>query len=52
MAHVSTAFANCNRLQVDEKFYDPIAKYEDVIELVASKDDQTLQDMTKEYDYH
>ncbi|XP_050422306.1 fatty acyl-CoA reductase wat-like [Adelges cooleyi] len=46
LAHVSTAFANCNRLLVEEKFYEPIANFEDVLELVSSKDDQTLQDMT------
>lgn len=48
MAHVSTAYSNCNRLHVDEKFYDPIANYEDVIKLVSSKDDKTLEDMTSE----
>lgn len=48
MAHVSTAYSNCNRLHVEEKFYDPIADYEDVLKLISSKDDQTLQDMTKE----
>ncbi|CAH1708590.1 unnamed protein product [Aphis gossypii] len=48
MAHVSTAYSNCNRLHVEEKFYDPIADYEDILKLISSKDDQTLQDMTKE----
>jgi fatty acyl-CoA reductase len=47
MAHVSTAYANCNRSQVDEQFYDPISDYEDILKLVASTDDQALQDMTK-----
>lgn len=48
MAHVSTAYSNCNRLYVEEKFYDPIKNYEDVLELISSKNDQELQDMTPE----
>lgn len=48
MAHVSTAYSNCNRLHVEEKFYNPAKDYEDILKLVASKDDQTLQDMTPE----
>lgn len=47
MAHVSTAFSNCNRLYVEEKFYEPTADYEEVLKLVADNDDQTLADMTK-----
>ncbi|XP_001946873.2 fatty acyl-CoA reductase wat [Acyrthosiphon pisum] len=46
IAHISTAFSNCNRLHVDEKFYDPIADYKDVLKLVSSTDDQTLHGMT------
>ncbi|VVC44679.1 Hypothetical protein CINCED_3A006734 [Cinara cedri] len=46
MTHVSTAYSNCNRLVVDEQFYDPAADYEDVLKLIASTDDQTLETMT------
>lgn len=45
---MSTAFSNCNRMHIEEKFYDPTADYEDVLKLVASKDDETLQKMTNE----
>lgn len=48
MAHVSTAYSNCNRLYVEEKFYDPTKNYEDVLELISSKNDQELEDMTPE----
>lgn len=48
MAHVSTAYSNCNRLHVEEKFYDPSRDYEDVLKLVSSNDDQTLEKMTPE----
>lgn len=48
MAHISTAYANCNRLVVDEQFYDPVVDYEDVLKLIDSTDDQTLDNMTSE----
>lgn len=48
MAHVSTAYSNCNQLLVEEKFYDPKSDYEDVLKLVSSQDDETLEKMTNE----
>ncbi|XP_050540840.1 fatty acyl-CoA reductase wat-like isoform X2 [Daktulosphaira vitifoliae] len=46
LAHISTAFSNCTRLYVEEKFYDSSVNYKDILELISTKDDQTLQDMT------
>ncbi|XP_025206497.1 fatty acyl-CoA reductase wat-like [Melanaphis sacchari] len=48
LAHISTAFSNCNRLYIDEKFYEPNVDYIDILKLISSNDDQTLQNMTKE----
>lgn len=48
MAHISTAYSNCNHLYIEEKFYTPTADYEEVLKLISSKDDQTLEDMTSE----
>lgn len=48
MAYISTAYSNCDRSHVEEKFYTPNADYEEVLKLISSKDDQTLQNMTRE----
>lgn len=46
MIHVSTAFANCNHLHIEEKFYDLPHTYEEILHLLKSKDDPELDAMT------
>jgi len=33
-------------MHIDEQFYDPTADYNDVLKLISSTDDKTLNDMT------
>ncbi|XP_050422549.1 fatty acyl-CoA reductase wat-like [Adelges cooleyi] len=45
--YVSTAYANCPRKVIEEKFYDAPYNYDGVISLVASaNDDKKLEDIT------
>ncbi|XP_046659931.1 fatty acyl-CoA reductase wat-like [Homalodisca vitripennis] len=44
--HVSTAFANCNHLHIEERFYDMPTSYEEIIQLLKSKDDAELDALT------
>ncbi|XP_058793398.1 fatty acyl-CoA reductase wat-like [Phymastichus coffea] len=44
--HVSTAYSNCNRMHIDEKFYDPPLSGDNAIKLVQSLDDKKLDSIT------
>lgn len=44
--HVSTAFANCNHLHIEERFYDMPRSYEEILQLLKSKDDSELEALT------
>lgn len=46
IVHVSTAFANCNHLHIEEKFYNLPTSYEEIIQLLKSKDDAELEALT------
>ncbi|XP_075231059.1 fatty acyl-CoA reductase wat-like [Lycorma delicatula] len=48
MVHVSTAFANCNKLYIEEKFYEAPIRYENLLRLTKTKDDDELDKMTPE----
>lgn len=48
MSYISTAFANCDKQVVEEKFYKPNVDYEDILKMVSTTDDQKLQEMTGE----
>ncbi|XP_066584285.1 fatty acyl-CoA reductase wat-like [Prorops nasuta] len=44
--HVSTAYSNCNRKDVDEKFYKPPITGDDIIKLVSSLEDDKIDAIT------
>lgn len=44
--HVSTAYANCNRPDIDEKIYQPKFSGDKAIKLTEWLDEKTLDDMT------
>lgn len=46
MLHVSTAFSNCIRSEIDEKFYDPPMEPEKLMSLVDCLDDEKLEAIT------
>ncbi|XP_054282498.1 fatty acyl-CoA reductase wat-like [Macrosteles quadrilineatus] len=46
MVHVSTAFANCNHLHIEERFYDMPTSYEDLSQLLKTKDEAELEALT------
>uniref|UniRef100_A0AAR5PRJ8 Fatty acyl-CoA reductase n=2 Tax=Dendroctonus ponderosae TaxID=77166 RepID=A0AAR5PRJ8_DENPD len=45
--HVSTAFSNCNRQEIDEMFYDPPITSDKLLDLVECLDDDQLNAITK-----
>jgi hypothetical protein len=45
---VSTAYANCNRKDIDEKFYTTSLSGENAIKLAEALDEGTLDKMTTE----
>lgn len=47
--HVSTAYANCNQLYIDEKFYDPPISGDGLIKLGEIVDDRMMDNLTPEY---
>ena len=46
--HVSTAYANCNRQNVDEKFYKPRLSGENALKLAECLDEKLLDAITPE----
>lgn len=46
--HVSTAYANCNRTDIDEKFYKLALSGENALKMADALDDKTLDKMTPE----
>lgn len=46
VVHVSTAYANCNRLDIGEKIYKPQMSGENAIKLADCLDDRTLDSIT------
>lgn len=46
--HVSTAYANCNRREIEEKFYKPAISGEEATRLAETLDEKTLDTMTPE----
>lgn len=46
--HVSTAYANCNRHQIDEKFYKVALTGENSLKLAECLDEKTLDAITPE----
>ncbi|XP_014217999.1 fatty acyl-CoA reductase wat-like, partial [Copidosoma floridanum] len=46
VVHVSTAYSNCNRTVIEEKFYDPPMTGDNIIKLVHSLDDIKLDTIT------
>lgn len=44
--HISTAFSHCPRTEVDEVFYSVPFKYQNIINLVKSSDDEKLDQLT------
>lgn len=49
---MSTAYANCNRSEIDEKFYKTALTGENAIKLAEALDEKTLDKMTPEYVQH
>ncbi|XP_026470666.1 fatty acyl-CoA reductase wat-like [Ctenocephalides felis] len=45
VVHVSTAFSFCPHKEIDEKFYNMPVKYDDLIQLTNTHDDQKLESM-------
>lgn len=45
---MSTAYANCNHTQIDEKFYKGALTGENAIKLAEALDEKTLDEMTPE----
>lgn len=48
IVHVSTAYANCNRTDIEEKFYKPPLSGENALKMADALDDKTLDKMTPE----
>lgn len=46
LLHVSTAFSNCVRKDIDEKFYDPPLAPEKLLSLVDCLDEDKLEAIT------
>lgn len=46
VVHVSTAYSNCPRKEIDEKIYDPPITAEKLMNIVETLDDQQLQAIT------
>ncbi|XP_012270707.1 fatty acyl-CoA reductase wat-like [Orussus abietinus] len=46
VVHVSTAYSNCNRRDIDEKFYEPPITGDNAIKLVQSLNDDKLDAIT------
>jgi len=44
--HVSTAYSNCNRKDIDEKFYKPLVTYENLNKLLDALDDESITKIT------
>lgn len=44
--HVSTAYANCNQINVDEVFYDPPISGDNLIKLAEHMDENTMNIIT------
>lgn len=44
--HVSTAYSNCNRREIDEKFYEPPMTGDDILQLVESLPENKLNAIT------
>ncbi|KAJ8688431.1 hypothetical protein QAD02_024226 [Eretmocerus hayati] len=45
--HVSTAYSNCNRMDIDEKFYEPPLSGDNAIKLVQTLNDEKLDAVTQ-----
>lgn len=48
LVHVSTAYANCNHLNIEEKFYEPTISGFNSIKLSECLDEKTLDAITPE----
>lgn len=46
--HVSTAYANCNQLNIDEKFYEPPISGDSLIKMGELLDDKMMDNLTPE----
>lgn len=46
LVHVSTAYSNCNRKQVDEIFYEPPIQAEKLIEMAKWMEPETLEEIS------
>ena len=44
--HVSTAYANCNRREIGEKFYEMPFQFEDLDRIVSKLDSAAVDDIT------
>nr|XP_018907044.1 PREDICTED: putative fatty acyl-CoA reductase CG5065 [Bemisia tabaci] len=49
IVHVSTAFANCPNLEIDEKFYSVPNTYEEVLEKVNKCTDEEIEEKLSEF---
>lgn len=49
--HISTAYANCHHLTIEEKFYEPSITGVNSIKLTECLDEKTLDAITPEYVY-
>lgn len=47
MVYMSTAYSNCNKEFIEEKFYPPHLSGENAIKLLNCLDEQTLDDISK-----
>ncbi|XP_046383568.1 fatty acyl-CoA reductase wat-like [Ischnura elegans] len=46
VVHISTAYSNCNRKQIEERFYVPPLNYTNILQCVECLDDSILEAMT------
>ncbi|XP_044013795.1 uncharacterized protein LOC122856167 [Aphidius gifuensis] len=47
VVHVSTAYSNCNRDDIDEKFYEAPISGDNIMKLISTLDSKKLSDITK-----
>lgn len=48
LVHISTAYANCHHLTIEEKFYEPLLSGVNSIKLSECLDEKTLDALTPE----
>jgi fatty acyl-CoA reductase len=47
--HISTAYSNCIIKEIDERFYLPAQRWTDMVQLMDSLDQETIETITPMY---